>query len=171
MENYSLCSVQDFVESCLSNGKLIRFHVFSRSMFPSIRPQDLICVRKANIDEINLGAVVVIRRGNSWVVHRIVRVFQENNSKSILTKGDNNSFADSVNDDLSRIGIVIGLYRKDNWINYTCLWSNVGALFLVILSNIQLVVNEFHSRIFHYFIGRCLSLLIFIIAKIFYNFG
>lgn len=76
--------------------------VMSGSMEPTITTDDLIFIRKANNYE--LGDIVLYQSGNSYVVHRIVRMEED----SIVTKGDANNTEDEPIERSSVKGVYVG---------------------------------------------------------------
>lgn len=59
----------------------VRLRVFGTSMAPAILPGDLVVVRRAGLDEISAGDVVLFGRDGRFFVHRTVR-------RSIATSAD-----------------------------------------------------------------------------------
>jgi signal peptidase I len=169
MESFPINDIQDLVGSCLSTGKSMRFHVFSNSMFPCIQAGDSILVRHGNANEIHPGTIVVVRKGDLWLTHRIVYILKNANSMNILTKGDNNSVADTFCQYPSDIGIVVSLSRGGKRIDFTSARSRIGARFIAWLSHLQSVIHEYPFWIIRRSFINILGMLIFVNAKIFYS--
>ena len=64
--------------------------VISHSMYPALNRGDLILVKEAAPEEIEVGTVVVFRHGGGLAVHRVVSIKGE----TITTRGDANPAAD-----------------------------------------------------------------------------
>jgi phage repressor protein C with HTH and peptisase S24 domain len=79
------------VESCLQAGADARFEVSGRSMWPLIRPGDVVTVRQPATGELALGDVVAVKGmpGGGLLVHRIVRLREGR----LLLRGDNTTLA------------------------------------------------------------------------------
>jgi signal peptidase I len=169
MDNFPTDYVQEIVETCLFNRKSLRFRIISNSMFPCIKPGDLILVRQAEANELHPGKVVLIRKENSWLVHRILHISKNNHPQEILTKGDNNPVVDPIYRNLSKIGIVVGLFRDDNWIDFTCIRLRIGGRFIVFLSIVQMLIVNYRNRIITALFKRFLRLLNFISARLFFG--
>jgi hypothetical protein len=71
----------------------IRFVARGLSMLPSILPGDIIVVRKAHIDEIRAGDVVLYARNNCFYAHRVIRV---HGGLNLTARGDAMAQADSA---------------------------------------------------------------------------
>jgi signal peptidase I len=71
----------------------VRLRVYGTSMVPSILPGDFISVRRAGIQDISAGEIVLFFRDARFFVHRVVRErsFSGRNSPaadSLITRGD-----------------------------------------------------------------------------------
>jgi hypothetical protein len=75
------------VESCLEAGAEAQFEAQGRSMFPFIRPGDLLRVRRPNDQGPKLGDVVAVRGmpAGGLLLHRVVRL----RDGRLLLRGDN----------------------------------------------------------------------------------
>ncbi len=67
--------------------------VLTGSMRPYLNPGDLIVSTK-NTGSIREGDVIEFRRGEMWVVHRVMEVRRAGNYRFFVTKGDANAIAD-----------------------------------------------------------------------------
>ncbi len=79
----------------------------STSMLPSIRPGELIKITKGG--DPRSGDVVVFRRGESFIAHRLV--WKKN--FVAVTKGDNNAYCDPPISLFDIVGIVEG--KRSRW--------------------------------------------------------
>jgi signal peptidase I len=59
------------------------------SMVPLIRPGDSVLISKAAADQIRPGDVVIFRRGEDMIVHRVLKKLHNDESLRFLEKGDN----------------------------------------------------------------------------------
>ncbi len=106
MDRDSLLLLAEFIEG--PDDIQIKGH--SNSMLPSIRPGELIKIKKSVAPR--PGDVVVFRAGGSFVAHRLVW------KKNFVarTKGDNNAFCDRPISVFDIVGIVEGKRsRKALW--------------------------------------------------------
>ena len=72
--------------------------VGSGSMEPTINTGDAILVKKLDKDEIknlNIGDILVYKKYQKMVVHRIVTIIPDENELLFVTKGDHNNDSDN----------------------------------------------------------------------------
>jgi hypothetical protein len=75
----SLTSVHlfaDFCEELLRQGKSVRFHAPGRSMYPTIKENEVITVEPIEPSLINVGDIILYRQERSVVAHRVVRLIR-----------------------------------------------------------------------------------------------
>lgn len=122
--------------------------VMSGSMEPTFSADDLIIVKKCDIDKLKVGDVVTFKEDKKYITHRISRIINGN----IITKGDANTIEDDgyVNSKTIQ-GIYIKHYHKLgsllNIVNkpYFLLFSIIPILFIFI--DIILIKNKRHNEI------------------------
>lgn len=64
------------------------------SMNPTLHHGDLAIVREVSPDSIDVGDVIRFRKGDRWVIHRVIGVEGEGSNRTFTTKGDSNNIAD-----------------------------------------------------------------------------
>jgi signal peptidase I len=74
----------------LREGRTVELPALGRSMLPLIRHGAVIRVEPARADDVALGDIVVVDRGDQLVCHRLVRI----SADEVVTRGD-----DCVDDD------------------------------------------------------------------------
>ncbi|MBF8982470.1 signal peptidase I [Lutibacter sp. B2] len=86
------------------------------SMEPSIKPGDVIIVKKMDGNDTKVGDVIQFRRGSIWISHRVIEIKKDDKEKRYRTKGDNNSGPDVelVKPELIK-GKVIYVVPKIGW--------------------------------------------------------
>jgi signal peptidase I len=86
------------------------------SMKPMINPGDMVLVKKTPGDKVKVGDVIQFKRDKIYIHHRIMEVVEEKEKIKYLTKGDNNSVADSelVNPEDVR-GVIVCVIPKVGW--------------------------------------------------------
>ena len=118
--------------------------VESGSMQPTFYADDMIIYKKANLETLKEGDIVVYKRGDDLIVHRIVSIADG----YVTTKGDNNSVADEPFEKNN----VIGVYIKH--------FSNIGVVVKFLASPIAtfallgLIVLITFIRLAFYFRNR-----------------
>ncbi|MCS7128026.1 MAG: signal peptidase I [Sulfolobales archaeon] len=105
-----------------------------KSMLPTLREGDLVFSYKPKPSEINVGDVVIYRRGSTLIIHRVIAVLNEGNSTCYLVKGDNNPTVDPAlppcKNGIPYLNIegkvieVSGYVLKLPYLGYYSLWLN-----------------------------------------------
>jgi len=93
----------------LAEGKTIRIRANGYSMYPTIKPGTVILiepVRKKGPP--GPGEIVAIKRKNGIIVHRIVRVINEDGRRKYIARGDSNPYSDPPVDGEMIVGRVTG---------------------------------------------------------------
>jgi len=70
--------------------------ILSGSMEPSIRPGDLVIIRRCGIDEIKIGDIIEYNVDEYNVIHRVVDINQKSGKINLVTKGDANESIDKI---------------------------------------------------------------------------
>ena len=68
--------------------------VEGRSMEPLLHTGDLVILKKAGPDDIEVGDIVVYKSNGKYIIHRVVGVYESRGVKCFIVKGDNNVFPD-----------------------------------------------------------------------------
>ena len=94
-------------------------------MNPNINKGDIVIVKKIKseqIENIEVGDILVFNMRNKVVVHRVQKINDNNNRLSFITKGDNNIDVDNwVVNENDVIGIVTA---KIPIVGYPTVWLN-----------------------------------------------
>ncbi|MBE9509537.1 MAG: signal peptidase I [Bacteroidetes bacterium] len=81
--------------SLLSEGKSLRIKPAGYSMFPAIRPGDIVIIAPVNNQSnITTGDIVVFRRDSDFVLHRLTDIRHQDDNIFYITRGDS-----SMNED------------------------------------------------------------------------
>src|SRR5215469_17340801 len=91
--NASMEVASGLAEEIIRKFGEIRLRVFGTSMAPAILPGDLVLVRRAGLDEISAGDLVLFGRDGRFFVHRTVRrmlasVPDGAGESHLITRGD-----------------------------------------------------------------------------------
>lgn len=68
--------------------------ILSGSMKPTLKEGDLLIIKKCNINEVKPNDIIEFNKGKYNVVHRAIKVVNNNNDINLITKGDNNTNED-----------------------------------------------------------------------------
>ncbi|HEX5235986.1 MAG TPA: S24/S26 family peptidase [Silvibacterium sp.] len=105
----------------------VRFRATGASMMPAIWPGDVLTVRQCGQPDLQLGQIVLYRRQEKLVAHRIVRIQGE----LITTRGDSVRHDDTPVLESDLIGQVISLARRGRSVPFhLSFWSRAGSVIL-----------------------------------------
>ena len=101
----------------------VRLRVFGISMVPAIFPGDVVSVRRASVEEISVGEVVLYSRGGRLFVHRVVdrtSAATADCSKELrlITRGDRMRHDDSPVAPSELLGRVVSIERDRRTIEF-----------------------------------------------------
>ncbi len=112
--------------------------ISGRSMYPWIRPLDIVFVRRWDFERISLGNVILFERNGRLLVHRVIRlVSAELGGETRLlavTKGDAVAREDAPVNRAEFLGRVSRIHRKQRHIDMESLSRNVLGRVLATLS-------------------------------------
>jgi len=89
----------------------ISLRVYGTSMLPLVRPGDVALVRQASLENVRCGDVVLFKRENHLVVHRIVEKRGTLEAAEFFAKGDAHPHSDGRVEEKELLGRVVRLYR------------------------------------------------------------
>ena len=69
--------------------------IISGSMKPELDIGDIVIVKSAKIEKLQVGDIISYRQGQSVITHRITEIILEGEQVQYKTKGDNNNTEDS----------------------------------------------------------------------------
>lgn len=95
----------------------VTLRVRGSSMLPWVKPGDVALIRRAGIDDVRCGDVVLFRRDERLFVHRLVEKHGTLREARFLAKGDAHPGADGMVDRDLVLGRVIRIYRGDKQID------------------------------------------------------
>jgi signal peptidase I len=87
-----------------------RIRVTGGSMYPSLRPGDVVTVRRSAADEVAAGDVVLVRDGERLIAHRLVQMLKGNQPQLVL-RGDSHWKNDPPRPAASVIGRIVAVTR------------------------------------------------------------
>lgn len=96
-------------------------------MKPTLNENDVIIVKKYDIQEIHIGDIITFEKDKEIITHRIIDFKQEEGTTKFVTKGDNNEIRDNFIVDykeiygkqifkISKIGTIVEFIQKSNGI-------------------------------------------------------
>ena len=70
------------------------FNIVSESMEPTFYKDDLVVVKKCNIEKLQKNDIITFRQDDRIISHRIIGITKEKGEIRFITKGDNNDVQD-----------------------------------------------------------------------------
>jgi len=81
--------LKDVGFSLLAEGRTIRIRADGYSMYPLIKPGSLIYIEPLVEDTVPApGEITALKKDSGFIVHRLVRIFEEGGRKYVVTRGD-----------------------------------------------------------------------------------
>ena len=139
-------AVGEALTSRLDQHKAASFHVSTSSMTPVLRPGDVITVRKAPVDKLAVGDLVVVISGGTMIVHRLLRKRRSENGLLLVTKGDRHSHKDppwDLDQYVARAEAVHGNRRR---INLLSLRLRIANRLYGALANVECAIFAWFDR-------------------------
>jgi signal peptidase I len=99
------------IADALKRRGRISLRVHGTSMLPWVRPKDIALIRQISIENVRCGDVVLFRRENHLLVHRIVEKRGSLNASQLFSKGDAHPTSDGVVQKQELLGRVMRIYR------------------------------------------------------------
>ena len=107
----NLTDLLEISDLLLEHGK-IRLRIASWSMYPTLRPGDLIQAEPADASQIPLGDLVLFHASGQLFCHRLVDRHQEGESSWVVTKGDQTTQPDEPIEATRVLGQVVHIERN-----------------------------------------------------------
>jgi signal peptidase I len=114
MESEILFSeINILTEQLLNSQQYVSLRVGGYSMYPALKPGDIITIRRINTEDIKAGDIVVYRTEQKWIAHRIQQIKSQSDTVEFITKGDSCKDPDIAIPAKKIIGKVISFTRND----------------------------------------------------------
>ncbi|MDP2157041.1 MAG: signal peptidase I [Nitrospirota bacterium] len=138
-----MTKLKNISEHLLGDGFNVRLNTRGFSMFPLIRTGDRIIIKSVRSPA--LGDVIVFKKNDELVCHRLRRIFVENGTTFLQTKGDNQFKPDEPITSSEILGKVVEIDRGNVAFGRKMLLScypllrfgNLNALFVSALIQIR----------------------------------
>mgnify|MGYP000157704985 CR=1 FL=1 len=118
------------LQSSIERGKRVRFIVKGNSMYPFIKAGEKVEIER--VGKIRIGDVVLLKRKNEFLLHRVLFVFRN----FVITKGDRSPFIDHP----SQIKNVIGKVRKEE--GFLKIFRTIISILSLPLSYLKFVLRK-----------------------------
>lgn len=109
--------IEDIGFSLLSEGKVIKIRADGYSMYPSVKPGSIVHIQAITEDTAPMpGEIVVWKRKSKFIVHRLIRIIQNNDNILYVTRGDSCSNEDAPDSADKLVGKVIRIEDPKGYI-------------------------------------------------------
>lgn len=112
----------DITETILDKNISIRIALSGNSMMPFLRQGDEAIVTRAAIYDLNTGDIVIFKKQEQYIAHRLLTKTIGINGYILTTKGDACKEADNPISENEIIGKVIQVTRNSNSVKLTGFW-------------------------------------------------
>lgn len=104
-------------KEAIKNGHAVQTLASGYSMFPFLRKGDILTVEPIPMNNIKRGDVVVFEMEEKWIAHRVIRIYTNNESIQITTRGDARISSDPLVNKSNYIGLVYTIERDSKKIS------------------------------------------------------
>jgi ATP-binding cassette, subfamily B, bacterial len=148
--------VVDFANILIDERQGLMFKMVGNSMLPTLRNGDIGIVEKCALEKIRIGDILVFKKKNKLIAHRLLKITFDNNGVPLLhTKGDNNTYKDTPISYASVLGKLT--VRKRNEKEKIISRPKGLTLYLIMLSMLKASHQLIHF--FHLFRTQSRSLI------------
>lgn len=142
-----MSTIIDISEQLLRQGIDVRLPTFGSSMFPIITTGDRITVSPSK--NLSIGDIILFKRGDELVCHRLIKIYEEGGIKYYQTRGDSFFHLDfrvTHNQILGKVVKIerehVSLPRKILLLIHPILkFSKVNAFIIVILVKLKAILQ------------------------------
>ena len=100
----------ELLEDLLLKKRELGLHVLSGSMMPLVKKGDEVIFKHAEPNDIKIGDIIVFKKEDRLIVHRVIRKYYDGDSILFLQKGDNSTNAEVISGE-SIIGKVFAIRK------------------------------------------------------------
>ena len=122
------------IADALKSRGRVALRVQGTSMLPWVRPKDIVLIRQTGIENVRCGDIVLFRRQNLLLVHRIVKKQGSLEAAQFLAKGDAHPTHDGIVEEQELLGRVMRIYRQGRRIDLDAPGQLALGLFISQLS-------------------------------------
>lgn len=108
-----LTVVPALIATALAHFGEARLRAAGGSMFPTIRPGDVLTIRRCAIEQLREGDVILVRDGGARVIaHRLLERVGEGPASQLVMRGDSHWENDPVRPAIDLLGRVTTVHRQ-----------------------------------------------------------
>ncbi len=129
------CDLLSLCQDVLEKGSTFRFRALGSSMFPFIRPGDLLTTKAVNPIDLSIGDILLYQREGRSFVHRLIKKKTMNGALQYITHGDHLAFCDPTICSSQILGKVVCIERKGRLIHLDTPFQRMWGRFLASTSS------------------------------------
>ena len=122
-------------QEVLGKGSTFQFRALGGSMFPFIRPGDLLTTKAVDPTDLSIGEVLLYQREGRSFVHRLIKKKIINGTHLFITHGDHLPFSDPAISSSQILGKVICIERRGRTIHLDTPFQRMWGRFLASTSS------------------------------------
>jgi ATP-binding cassette, subfamily B, bacterial len=104
-----------FTDELLKSNTDVRLRVGGYSMYPVLKPGDIIQIHRVSSETLIAGDIIVYKSEKKWIAHRIQKIEEVSGQRTFYTRGDSCKTYDARINEGDIIGKVTGFSRKKRW--------------------------------------------------------
>jgi ATP-binding cassette, subfamily B, bacterial len=104
--------IYGLTDDILNSSQDVMLKVGGYSMFPCLKPGDIITIRRVNGEELMVGDIIVFETEKKWIAHRIMKIISQEDKRIFITKGDSCKTQDIPITEINIMGKVIFYTRN-----------------------------------------------------------
>jgi ATP-binding cassette subfamily B protein len=148
----------DLAEILIDNDHQLQLRMQGFSMFPTLQPGDKGLVQKCSASNIKAGDIIVVRKNQTFIAHRLIRIETHGKDTLYICRGDQNGFEDKPAGENEVVGKLVSFERKGRVTNINTpkmnviRWKMMNLPGWMYLRNKQLLrINGFYKAIHKHF--------------------
>jgi signal peptidase I len=145
--------LKDVGFSLLAEGRTIRVRADGYSMYPGIKPGSVIYIEPLPDDKFPaVGEITALKKDSGFIVHRLVRIFEEGGMKYVVTRGDSMREEDDpepashIAGRVARVELPSGKVIDEKSLNNKNPNYSLNSLLLRIILQISRIKRKFYAQ-------------------------
>ena len=123
----------NFKSSANNNHNLSFFETTGFSMWPFLRTNDKLIVKKSYLNKLNIGDIILYSKDNHLICHRLIKKIRHNDRYTLYVRGDNSKSIELVYEHMFE-GKVVAVLRNNRSRNITLGYQQFINFMIVIFN-------------------------------------
>lgn len=136
----------DLAEALLDQNHPLNFNMQGFSMYPTLREGDTGIVEKWDLEDLNLGDIVVFKANNKLVAHRLIKIELRHGVRWFIAKGDKNNHTDELFTSDAFVGKMTSFQRKQRIKSVNSLGMKTRSYLSIHFSKVLIPYYNLHLR-------------------------